>query len=229
MICPECGHILRDNKDTLANIDKQIVDLDNQISSTNVEIEDQKEVTDYVKGVTDKINNKKSRLLVLKEKLENRIKLKDYKYTNKDVLLVKQAVEELDKFYAYYLTEWVKNLEPIINSVIEKIGFEASFSLDKKGDFDIKLSKAGAIYKYKDLSAGQKLIMSIAFKLAILLERNEEGIIVADEGFSSLDAENLNHIFNLFQGLPFQLLCILHRFDEKLDNVKVIDLNKGVK
>jgi energy-coupling factor transporter ATP-binding protein EcfA2 len=77
---------------------------------------------------------------------------------------------------------------------------------------------------YKLLSTGQKLVLSIAFKLAILLEKNETGLMIADEGFSSLDIENLNHIFDLFNGLPFQLICVLHRFEDVPDGATVITL-----
>ena len=103
---------------------------------------------------------------------------------------------------------------------LERIEFKITF----KDDFDIVLHKEGEEYSYKDLSTGQKLILSIALKIAILLERNEKGILVADEGLSSLDGENLEYIIKLFKDFPFQLMAVVHRFSTEGDYVNKIEL-----
>ena len=56
------------------------------------------------------------------------------------------------------------------------------------------------------------------------MQKQEEGIIVADEGFGSLDVENLKKVFNLFKDLPFQLVCILHRINDVPKEVNTINL-----
>jgi len=156
----------------------------------------------------------------LKDRLETAIKQKNFKYTKKDVLVMDKCIKELDNFYGYFITEWIKTLEPIINSILDKIGFKITF----KNDFDLVLSKDGEEYSYKDLSTGQRLILSIALKLSILLERNERGLLIADEGLSSLDETNLDYIIKLFNDLPFQLIAIIHRFETEQENINIISL-----
>jgi DNA repair exonuclease SbcCD ATPase subunit len=85
--------------------------------------------------------------------------------------------------------------------------------------------KDNEIYTYEDISEGQKLIIGIAFKLAILMRDGSFGIVIADEGLSSLDDENLPKIFDLFSGTNFQLLSVVHRFSN-INDINIIDLNK---
>jgi DNA repair exonuclease SbcCD ATPase subunit len=127
---------------------------------------------------------------------------------------------------SYYLVSTVQTLEPIINSVLAKINFSVKFDVDTKGKFNIVLTKNDIQFKYKDLSCGERLILQIAFKIALLLQQNKTGILIADEGMSSLDSENLKHILTMFEDLPFQLVIILHHFNEFPDNANVIRLGE---
>jgi len=216
----------REKDRKLQDYAKNINDLKTDIINLTKEAKNNEEILIQDKKNRDFLSNKKEYLQILKMKLETRIKQKDFKYTLKDVEIVKKAIIEVDGLSTYYLTETVKILEPIINSVLEKIDFKVKFETNEKGKFEIKLERQGIVYKYKDLSTGQKLLLQIAFKLAILLERNSYGIIVADEGMSSLDEENLGHILQIFENYPFQLLLVLHRFNEVPDNIQVINLTK---
>jgi DNA repair exonuclease SbcCD ATPase subunit len=143
------------------------------------------------------------------------------------VIVAKKAIEELDKMSSYYLVESVKTLEPIINSVLDKVGFAVSFDVDLKGKFNILLQKEDTQYKYADLSTGEKLVLQIAFKLAILLRENKAELLVCDEGLGSLDAENLEHILEIIRALPTQLIMVLHRYEPTDTAIKVIQLTKG--
>jgi ABC-type dipeptide/oligopeptide/nickel transport system ATPase subunit len=58
------------------------------------------------------------------------------------------------------------------------------------------------------------------------LEKGETGIVIADEGISSLDEENLTHVLTIFQNMSFQLFFIVHNLEEVSQNIKTIDLNK---
>lgn len=201
-----------------------------RVSETMVDTLKEKEILqDLVKTYKSKIDSIAPTIMILNElkmKLQTRIQQQAYKYTDKDVLIVKTAIDEVDNISTYYLMESIKILEPIINDVLSKIGFKVRFTVNDKDKFAIVLEKEGIEYKYKDLSTGQKLLLQIAFKLAILMERGDTGIIIADEGLSSLDRENLLHILSIFENLPFQLFFVIHNLDEVPDNIKVIDLNK---
>lgn len=157
-------------------------------------------------------------------RLEARFKQSEYVYSNKDISIATNALKELDSFYSVFLLNTVKNLEPIINSVINKINFQIKFEIDGKNNFDFVLLKEGKEYNYKDLSSGQRLILTIAFQVAMLLDKGDIGFIVIDEGFSALDEENIILLYELFSNLPFQILTVIHRFNTTTDDVNVINL-----
>ena len=208
---------------------KESNELLHQLPELKKEIKNMSEIITQDKQVRDQFLPKKDKLNNLKMKLETRIKQKEFKYTQKDVEIVKRAIGEVDNLSTYYLLETVRILEPIINSVLEKIDFRVKFETNDKGKFEIHLERQGILYKYKDLSTGQKLLLQVAFKLALLLEQNKTGVIIADEGLGSLDEKNLQHILQLFENYPFQLVMVLHRAPELSENIKIIDLNKKEK
>jgi len=228
-VCYACNRGLEEEKrkSMINEIDQKIAKVNEVLIPQDQERQELRKSWDSSQVPLTKLRNRKNRAKELWLKLDNRIKLKNYKYTNKDVLIVKKAIEELEHMSTYYLTESVKVLEPIINSILSKIDFRVKFEVSDKNKFTITLEKEGVEYTYSDLSEGQKLLVQIGFKLALLMERNESGIIVADEGFSSLDEENLKHIINIFQNTPFQLFLVLHHAPQLPENIKVINLNKG--
>ncbi len=158
------------------------------------------------------------------QEIINRIKQKEFKYSEKDVLITKKALVELDTFTSYFIIKSIQTLEPIINTILEHIRFEIKFIVNDKNNIDYTLSKEGIKYTKEDLSSGQKLILQIAFKLALLMQRGESGLVIADEGMSPLDSSNLLHIIDLIKGLPFQLLIVLHNADKMPEYVNIIEL-----
>jgi len=226
-ICPTCNQEIDQTiqfkllEELQGNITKTL----DFISSFQKDTDKRESTVTNVLHAKDDITNKHRKLSVLKGALETRLKQKQFKYTSKDVAIIKNAIEELDKFYKFYITEGLKLLEPIINSVLDKIGFRITFL----ENFDIELTRDEITYSYKDLSKGERLILSLAFKVALLLEKNETGVIIADEGFSSLDEGNLDYILNLFRDIPFQLIAVIHRFDNQLEGINIIDLNNPLK
>lgn len=174
----------------------------------------------------NKIQNKINKIQELIFKLKNRIANKEYIYTNRDVLIAKKAKEYINKFSSEYLFGQLSSLKPIINSILTKINYKLDFNLCDNGELNILLIKDDIIYQRSDLSTGQKLLLQIAFKIALLLQRGETGLIIADEGMSSLDIENLLHVIDIIQQYPFQLIFVLHNIDLNLlpDYVKIIEL-----
>ena len=233
--CYACGQMI----DISQN--KQIISkLQQEISNYNIKIKEQENIIEKIKDETDEqqeyvnhlhyefneINKYVAHLNQRKLKLESRLKQKNYIYSTRDVEVAKKAGKELDSLSTKVLVNNVKNLEPIINEVLSKINHTLEFDINEKGKFDIILTDEKNIKKsYKHLSTGQKLMLQIAFKLSILLDYGEEGLIIIDEGLSSLDESNLNYILNIFRQYPFQVIFMLHRFDEIKEDVKIIDLN----
>ena len=225
-ICPTCSQKVTQEtkKKIIEEATLKLKELQKSFEPIEKTIQEQDESNRGMKLLIQKEYNRKGKVQNLVTKLESRLKQIDYKYTTKDVEIIKKAIDELDKFLSYYITEWVKILEPMINSIIDKIGFEVSFKLSEKGDLDIQILKDKQIFNYKDLSSGQRLILSLSFQLALLLNYNETGLIIADEGFSSLDEKNLKLVWDLIRGLPFQMICVLHRLTDNLDEVHTISL-----
>jgi len=204
-------------KEDIKNLEQENIDLAEDIKNT-------KEILAQDKEVRNKLLPKKEKIQSLKVRLENRLKQRQFIYTKKDVIVVKKAIEELDKLSSVYLVETVGSLEPIINSVLERIGFQLSFDCDIKGKFNIILTKEDVQYKYSDLSCGQRLILQIALKLALLMQQNKSGLILSDEGLSALENNNLEDIINLFKELNFQLIFVLHRASIEDNEVNIIKI-----
>ncbi len=225
-ICPACRQVIREEYKQKV---RETLDIDIQvgIKLINKALEEIKK-NEKVKNTLDTLRDAEiyriNRLGNLKIKLETRLRQKDFKYTEKDIVLVKEALNELDKFTSYFILKSIKSIEPIINSILMKIGFEIEFIVNDKDDIEYFLTKDKIKYSRKDLSTGQKLILQIAFKLAILLQRGESGLIIADEGMASLDEDNLLHIIDLVRGLPFQLLFVIHNCNFLPNYVHTIDL-----
>jgi len=213
-ICPTCQQTISSKykDEALAEYNLKIEQANIDIAHLNEEIEEQKEILTQIKKNINNFTFKLDSIKILILKLTTRLKQKEFIYSNKDIAIIKKSIEYLDKFYSNYISFWLSNLEPIINSVIESIGLKVNFVLNKTGNLDIVLSTPSNTYKYTELSTGQRLILNIALQLTLLLEKNEDGLIIADEGFSSLDETNLTHIFKLFNNLPFQLVSVVHRF-----------------
>ena len=230
--CYACKQELsKETKDgMLSKKTKEYEELQKAIKTALDTLEELEEIRSHNQKPLGAMENHKNKVQLLITKLEGRLKQKEYKYTQADIENVKKALKELDNISTVYLTQSIRILEPIINSVLEKIDFKVSFEINDKGKFSITLYKKDVKFNYKDLSTGQKLLLQLAFKLALLLERGEEGIMIADEGLSSLDYQNLLHVLNIFENFPFQLIFILHGIEDIPGNVKVIDLNiiKGV-
>ena len=127
---------------------------------------------------------------------------------------------------SYYLTNRIKILEPIINNILQKIKFKIDFFVDIVGQFNFNLIKNNIKYTYKDLSTGEELLLQIAFKLALLMEQGLTGVLIADEGMSSLDSTNFDHILTIIRTLPFYLNFVIHNANNIPSDIKVIELIK---
>lgn len=226
--CPLCKHTL--DFDTKHNL---ILDTQKQLESAQIKFneytnkfkEDKNKVIEVEKEL-QRLRKIQQKISYYKQRLDARFKQKDYVYTNKDIVLVQSAIKTLDKFYASFILAHVKTLEPIINSIISKIDFRAEFQLDRSGNFSILLHKDDKEFIYKDLSSGQRLLLSIAFQIAMLIEKGDIGFIIADEGFNNLDDVSANMLYEILKDLPFQIISILHRMPNVPDGVKVINVGE---
>ena len=97
-------------KKMLDEITTKIDELEMSIQTLLPEIDKRKDLLETARTGNDQITNRIYKVKSLITKLETRIKQKNYKYTDKDVLIVKKAIEELDKLSSYYITESLKEI-----------------------------------------------------------------------------------------------------------------------
>jgi len=224
--CPTCKRrlSLKHKQELVKEYNNKLYNINNEISVVLPQIEDQKDLLAFVKKDEDRLRIKKERLLNRKIKLEDKLNLSDYKYTDKDVIITKEAIKELDNISSTYITEAIKSLEPIINSLISNIDFSIKFNVDNKGNININLIRNKKIYNFKDLSSGERILLSTAFNLAILIQNNKKGIIIADEGFSALDKNNFSKLLDMIEESPFQAFIVSHYLEDIPSTANIIEL-----
>lgn len=225
-VCNACGQALKIAKqqEMLAKTNEDLIAVNAQIDTVNSSIADQKDIIAFIQSKIAKLSVRKNNITRLMHRLSTRLEQKDYIWTTADVEVVKQAIKEVDGFSTFYVTERLKSLEPLINNLLNKVGFNVHFSVDAKNNLEINIQKNGQDYIYSELSNGERLLVTVAFQLALLMEKNETGLIIADEGFSSLAENNLNLVFDLFINSPFQLISVVHRYSSNNPNVRNITI-----
>ncbi len=155
-------------------------------------------------------------------KLKEAFKFIDYKYTPKDVMLYTEAIKVLDSFAGYYINEWLTQLSIIMNDLLKNVNMKVQFSAEK--DF-IKIKNGDNELKYEMLSSGQKTFLSSVFKLSILLHRGENsGLIICDEGLSSMDEINFLKFMEICKTLPYQYVIIFHGLKTEIEDINKIEV-----
>lgn len=226
--CPSCFQIVSDEhkqriekelSSSFGKLKEKISNISNDISMYNdILADEEKQRT--------KIYAKKQKLTSLKYKLDTRLSQKEYKYTKEDVELAKKAIEVIDEFANYYVIEWINTIEPIVNSYICKLNMFLHFKIDEKGNLEIIIERGQKNYTYDQLSQGEKIFISSIFKIALLLEQQEQGCMFADESFDCLSYENLERLINIVSELPIQLFFVTHQANFYNLNAKTIFIQK---
>lgn len=227
--CPTCNqeitNKLKDNlidnkQKELDKINEKLIWLENQYSKENKNLLINRDKINI-------LNNKKYKLKELILKLE--LSLKNEKYTDYSdkILLIKESIKKFDEISSLYIKTKLEELEPIINYILDCIKFKIKFNIGLKGELEIFIINDKNIkIKYNQLSTGQRFLLQIAFKLALLLNNGKNGIIIIDEGASALDNENLLYMLKIFDELPFQLFMVLHKdIPENNIDINIINLD----
>jgi len=211
-ICPTCLQKVTEEykKPIFDDLTKKIQELTKQTNSLLTDLKMYDEIIGQEEKKRTQVYERKQKLNNLKSKLQTRLAQKAYIYCNKDTEIAKRAIEVIDSFSNYYVVEWVKIIEPIVNSYIHQLNMEMKFKPDEKGNIEVSITRNEKEYTYDMLSQGEKIFISTVFKIALLMERQESGLIISDESFNSLSSENLNRILEVVSNLPVQLLCISH-------------------
>ena len=205
----------------IAIIKQEINEIDNLVKS---EEDCMKYYNDVYESIQKHVQKTKDYLMKLKEAQ----KFSAYKYTAKDVQLYTDSIKVLDSFSGYYINEWLDNLSIIINDLLNPVNISIEFTPDKEF---LKVNDSNQIFKYEQLSSGQKVFLNSIFKIGLLLNNGQTcGILIIDEGINTLDNINLQNFLEILKNLNYQTILIYQNITKEIQDVKYINLirEKGI-
>lgn len=217
---------------------------------------DQEEAVSHNAKIQEKIKSFKVTRDSIKEEIDEITN--DIMNVNSDIKLaentiesVNRAIEKLEDMevrfdgYEYYLKCVKRDGIPynLISDVLPKLEIEINNILSPLVDFQIMLNTDGKnINSYiaygteeywpLELTSGmEKFISSIAIRTALINVSNlpRPNFIAIDEGFGSLDTDNFNSLYLLFDYLKtqFDFIITISHIDKTRDMVdQIIDINK---
>ena len=217
---------------------------------------DQEEAVSHNAKIQEKIKSFKVTRDSIKEEIDEITN--DIMNVNSDIKLAENTIESVNKLiekleemevrfdgYEYYLKCVKRDGIPynLISDVLPKLEIEINNILSPLVDFQIMLNTDGKnINSYiaygteeywpLELTSGmEKFISSIAIRTALINVSNlpRPNFIAIDEGFGSLDTDNFNSLYLLFDYLKtqFDFIITISHIDKTRDMVdQIIDINK---
>ena len=152
-------------------------------------------------------------------------------------------VEELeDKYeaYQYYLdavkrdgvpyeliTKALPTIEGEVNNILSQlVDFQMVFEMDGKNINNYIVYDDDNVWPLELSSGMEKFISSLAIRVGLINVSNlpRSNFLAIDEGFGTMDSDNLNSIYNLFQYLKsqFQFTLIVSHIDSMRDAVDTL-------
>ena len=238
----------------LQYINERKQNIENQIESVNSEIKRYKEQENNIKyneKVKDKITTKELELSDIDKKISelndditevhSDIKVNDNEMRNINKKI--KEISELEKqnqAYHYYLDAVRRDSIPyeLLEKAIPTIEGEVNNILSQLVDFQMALEMDGKNINsnivYDDvnqwpleLSSGmERFISSLAMRVGLINVSNlpRSNFLAIDEGWGTMDSDNINSVYNLFQYLKgqFQFALIVSHVDSMRDAVDTL-------
>ena len=228
----------------------------NSLSELIKKADEQQQAVEHNKLVNERINSFKDTRETLKDKIsevnEEVMSINsDIKLAEKSIQQVNESIEKLREMeikydgYEYYLKCVRRDGIPyqLISEVLPKLEIEINNILSPIVDFQVLLNTDGKnINSYiaygtdeywpLELTSGmEKFISSIAIRTALINVSNlpRPNFIAIDEGFGSLDTDNFNSLYLLFDYLKtqFDFIVTISHIDKTRDMVdQIIDISK---
>ena len=228
----------------------------NSLSGLIKKADEQQQAVEHNKLVNEGINSFKDTRETLKDKIskvnEEVMSINsDIKLAEKSIQQVNESIEKLREMeikydgYEYYLKCVRRDGIPyqLISEVLPKLEIEINNILSPIVDFQVLLNTDGKnINSYiaygtdeywpLELTSGmEKFISSIAIRTALINVSNlpRPNFIAIDEGFGSLDTDNFNSLYLLFDYLKtqFDFIVTISHIDKTRDMVdQIIDISK---
>jgi len=203
---------------------KEIATINQEINEINNLIKAEEDCMVYYNNVYESIQKHVQRTKEYLMKLTEAQKFSAYKYTAKDVQLYTDAIKVLDSFSGYYINEWLDTLSFIINDLLKPVNISIEFTPDKEF---LKVNDAGQIFKYEQLSSGQKVFLNSIFKIGLLLNNGQTcGILLIDEGINTLDNVNLQNFLEILKNVNFQVCLIYQNITKEIQDVNYLNVER---
>ena len=201
--------------------------IENEIQKVETELDD---VNNSLDMVTDNANN-----------MFGEIKVVDTK--RRTILDNIKKVEELeDKYeaYQYYLdavkrdgvpydliTKALPTIEGEVNNILSQlVDFQMLFEMDGKNINNYIVYDDDNVWPLELSSGMERFISSLAIRVALINVSNlpRSNFLAIDEGWGTMDSDNLNSVYSLFQYLKsqFQFTLIVSHIDSMRDAVDTL-------
>ena len=201
--------------------------IENEIQKVESELDD---INNSLDMVTDNTNN-----------IFGEIKVVDTKRRN--ILDNIKKVEELeDKYeaYQYYLdavkrdgvpydliTKALPTIEGEVNNILSQlVDFQMLFEMDGKNINNYIVYDDDNVWPLELSSGMERFISSLAIRVALINVSNlpRSNFLAIDEGWGTMDSDNLNSVYSLFQYLKsqFQFTLIVSHIDSMRDAVDTL-------
>lgn len=251
----ELSNYESDHKGCLLRVENMTLEMESLKEKVD-RAENQQEAVSHNANIQEKIKSFKVTRDKLKEEIrditgEIMDVNSDIKLAEKTIEMVNESIDKLRDMeirfdgYEYYLKCVKRDGIPynLISEVLPKLEIEINNILSPIVDFQIMLNTDGKnINSYiaygtdeywpLELTSGmEKFISSIAIRTALINVSNlpRPNFIAIDEGFGSLDTDNFNSLYLLFDYLKtqFDFIITISHIDKTRDMVdQIIDINK---
>jgi len=203
-----------------SNIEKEIKTTENELSDTNYKLD----------KVNREINSVYAEIKVLDTKRKN-------------ILDNIDKVADLEKkyeAYEYYLdavkrdgvpyeliTKALPTIEGEVNNILSQlVDFQMVFEMDGKNINNYIVYDNDNVWPLELSSGMERFISSLAIRVGLINVSNlpRSNFLAIDEGWGTMDSDNLNSVYNLFQYLKsqFQFTLIVSHIDSMRDAVDTL-------
>jgi len=239
--CPTCKQSLPNRAVLLTQFQQNIIENTNRIKDLEDDLLTTKNKIKNIQDINNKLTIKQVKLQKLLSNLMQSNDIDNIKEDfNKKLIERKQLLQYLILFESYLMNLLVSKLELVINQYISQlIDFKCKISylhrsklLTKNlSKFAIKLYRNDKEYMFYQLSSGEKMLVSYAFKLAINMLDFKDTFLFIDEGLNRLDENNKLKLLNLLKIAPFKQIFIVSNYklqEEYIDHYIYIEKEENI-
>ena len=234
-------------EERIDNSKERISSVESKISQYYIQketIESNKKIEDQVDQYTTEFDNQVYQLDMLDQKITDLSgEIQVLKSRKKEILNNIKKVEELeDKYQAYeYYLDSVKRdgvpyeliskslptIEGAVNEILAQIvDFSIIFEMDGKNINNYIVYDDDRVWPLELSSGMEKFLSSLSMRVGLMSVSNLPmcNFLAIDEGWGTMDSDNLNSVYNLFQYLKtqFQFTLIVSHIDTMRDAVDTL-------